>query len=243
VWHAYLEVSLRPDVCQQRSAGAGAAAPLAADAVAALLRDRDAQVMSNILRNPDARYDPAHALVLCHAMGCRAGVIYLYERLGMHSLALSALGDSAEAARAAGRHTESRAMRRDMVRRAKALTGSGGLAGTDTSAAAAASAAAAVGGVGGKGGGAGAGAAPAPVAVSASASVSAAAAAAGAGGSAPAAATGGSEVEASTLWLNLFRFMAASYVDERGATACLPRDGSAAAAAAAEAEAAAPAHI
>ena len=51
-------------------------------------------------------------------------------------------------------------------------------------------------------------------------------------------------MEASTLWLNLFRFMAASYVDERGATACLPRDGSAAAAAAAaEAEAAAPAHI
>lgn len=114
VWHALLDVCLRRDVYKEEGRGALEGVELT--------RAQDEAVITGVLRNPAALYDPATALVLCQAWSYRPGCLVLYERLGLKHLVLAHYMETAEGARATGRHAESKAARREMVRRVKAMT-------------------------------------------------------------------------------------------------------------------------
>jgi hypothetical protein len=179
LWHALLDVSLRHDSLVE-APPSEEAAPQEASA-ADRERAREESIMNGILRNPYAAYDAPTALVICSAAGYRAGMVYLYEKLRMFGLALSTIAESAEAARAGGRHAEAKSSRRELVRRAKALSAGGG-------------------GAASSGGGIG------DAAVTDEA-------------------VGEAEADASSIWVTVLRFLAASYLDASGATATVDADG------------------
>ncbi len=113
MWHALLEVCLSRDVYVAEDG------PMS-DAV--LARAQEEAVCGGVLRNPSACYDPSTALVLCQAARYRPGSLVLYERTGMRPLVLGHFMEAAEAARASGKHAESKAARRELVRRVKAMS-------------------------------------------------------------------------------------------------------------------------
>ena len=124
VWHALIEASLRPDVLLEPLPGAPTAAVSTTSerSSAALLEAlRDEEVLNAILKDPTAAYDPRTALALCTRAGYRAGKLFLLERLRMYSAVLEAHMEAADEARAAGRLSEAKAARRELVRKTKAF--------------------------------------------------------------------------------------------------------------------------
>ncbi len=81
-------------------------------------RDRD--VLQGILKNLAAFYDPHPALALCQLHGYGAGCLYLYERLGLFFQVLEHYFSAAEGARLEGKMPQCAALRREMLRKAKA---------------------------------------------------------------------------------------------------------------------------
>ena len=47
-------------------------------------RDADLDKAMSLLRNPDARYDPDHAMVLVRMHEYKPGILYLYEKLKLY---------------------------------------------------------------------------------------------------------------------------------------------------------------
>jgi hypothetical protein len=126
MWHSLLEVALTTQY--QAAAAAAADGPSPSPSAAAAAADELAgggppiDVLGGILRDPSSDYDPHYALLLCQRVGYKPGCLFLYERLRRYGLVLQHYMETADAARAAGRLSEAKAARRELLRKAKAFS-------------------------------------------------------------------------------------------------------------------------
>lgn len=120
IWHSLLEVNLRKDSFLATVQATGLTDKDINDTAWDTWRDE--VVLTGILRNLSANYDTPTALHFCSSHNYRNGIQYLYERLGMYPLVLASLMDAAETARSNGKHADAKAIRREIIRKAKQFT-------------------------------------------------------------------------------------------------------------------------